>query len=139
MVLHPRFVFGAIEPAAYEAYKVKNRVRARLSYKAMSEMMINNSLVRVKDSPPYTKDLEGPVLLNSLARTTFDPKTGSYSYTAKLATKAELDSANVAAISQILSKPSTAGIGVDQGLFTHNSGIVHLLMNTFRTYLICAF
>lgn len=115
MVLHPRFVFGAIEPAAYEAYKVKNRVRSRLSYKAMSEMMINNSLVKVKEAPPYTKDLEGPVLLNSLARTVLDPKTGSYAYPSELATKPVLDAANVAAVSEILSNSSTSGIGVDQG------------------------
>lgn len=116
MILHPRYVFGAIEPAAYEAYKVKNRVRSRLSYKAMSEMMISNSLVKVKDAPPYTKDLEGPVLLNSLARTTFDPKTGSYAFTSKLSTKPSFDVANVPAISEIIANSSTTGVGVDQGL-----------------------
>lgn len=116
MVLHPRYVFGAIDPSAYEAYKVKNRVRARLTYKAMSEMMINNSLVKVKDTPPYTKDLEGPVLLNSMARTTFDSKTGSYSFTSKFATKPEFNVANVPAVSEIIAKSSTTGVGVDQGL-----------------------
>ena len=114
--MHPRYLFGAVEPSAYEAYKEKNRVRYRLSYKAMSEMMTNNSLVRVKDAPPYSKELEGPVLLNSLARASYDPKTGSYAFTKKLAAKPNLDIANATAVARILSKESVNGVGVDQGM-----------------------
>ena len=44
-------------------------------------MMITNSLARVKDAPPYSKELEGPVLLNSPARPTY--KTGSCTLTKK--------------------------------------------------------
>ena len=115
MILHPRYLFGAIDPSTYETYKEKNRVRYRLSYKAMSEMMINNSLVRVKDAPPYSKELEGPVLLNSLARASYDSKTGSYAFTNKLAIKADLDTSNAQAVSRILSEGSVSGVGVDQG------------------------
>ncbi|KAI0077780.1 fatty acid synthase [Panus rudis PR-1116 ss-1] len=119
MVLHPRFIFGAIDASTYETYKAKNRVRAQLSYKAMSEMMINNSLVKVKDSPPYSKDLEEPVLLNSLARTVYDPKTGTYTYSAKhLNTKPPADVKNVPAITEIISHEGTAGVGVDQELIS---------------------
>lgn len=99
----------------YESYKARNRVRYHLSYKAMSEMMIRNSLVKVKDSPPYSKDLEGPVLLNSLARASYNAKTGSYEFTAKLATKPALDIANVSALSEVMAKENVAGVGVDQG------------------------
>lgn len=117
--MHPRYLFGAIDPSTYEAYKEKNRSRYRLSYKAMSEMMISNSLVRVKDSPPYPKELEGPVLLNSLARASYDPKTGSYAFTKKLAAKPNLNTANAAAVSQALSsKEAVSGVGVDQGKHT---------------------
>ena len=115
LVLHPRFLFGAIEPSLYENYKEKNRRRYRLSYKAMSEMMITNSLVRVKDAPPYSKELEGPVLLNSLARATYDPKTGSYAFTKKLASAPKLDTSNVPAITEMLPKEAASGVGVDQG------------------------
>ncbi|KAH9950013.1 fatty acid synthase [Amylocystis lapponica] len=118
MIVHPRYLFGAIEPSAYEKYKIKNVARARQTYKAMTEMMTHNSLVKVKDAPPYTKDLEAPVLMNSLARTTFDPKTGGYVYTAKLPSKAILDTANAKAVSEILSDSSTAGVGVDQELIS---------------------
>ncbi|CAL1716945.1 unnamed protein product [Somion occarium] len=119
MVLHPRYVFAAIEPSVYSTYKAKNQVRARLSYKAMSEMMINNSLVKVKDGPPYSKELEAPVLMNSLARTVYDPKTGSYAYSAKhLNTKPTFDISNAPALTEIAAHQATAGVGVDQELIS---------------------
>jgi fatty acid synthase subunit alpha, fungi type len=92
----------------------------------MSEMMITPSLVRVKDSPPYSKELEGPVLLNSMARASYDPKTGSYAFTKKLASKADLDTSNVTAISDILSKESVSGVGVDQGRYYLHLGLYYL-------------
>ncbi|KAJ7019830.1 fatty acid synthase [Mycena alexandri] len=85
LVVHPRYLFATLEPSHYEAYKERHAVRALQSYKSMSEMMIKNSLVKIKETPPYSPDLEAPVLLNSLARASLDPKTGSYRYQAKLA------------------------------------------------------
>jgi fatty acid synthase subunit alpha len=81
----------------------------------MSEMMITNSLVRIKDAPPYAPELEAPVLLNSMARASLDPKTNSYGFTAKFEQKPRVDTANVKAVSQILADNSVSGIGVDQG------------------------
>ncbi|RDX57079.1 fatty acid synthase [Lentinus brumalis] len=118
MVINPRYLFAALEPSVYEAYKIKNRHRQRLCYKAMSEMMTSNNLVKVKDAPPYNKDLEAPVLLNPLARATYNPKTGSYEFTAKLETKPKVDDANVKAVSEVLAGGATAGVGVDQELIS---------------------
>ncbi|PCH42040.1 fatty acid synthase [Wolfiporia cocos MD-104 SS10] len=119
LVIHPRYLLGALEPSAYEAYKAKNLVRSRLAYKAMSEMMINSSLVRVKEAPPYSKELEPAVLLNPLARTSYDPKTGSYAYKPKLTTQPAIDSANAKAVSQIMAGvEGTTGVGVDQELIS---------------------
>ncbi|KZT01368.1 fatty acid synthase [Laetiporus sulphureus 93-53] len=119
LIVHPRYLLGALDLSQYEAYKEKNIVRARLAYKAMSEMMINNCLVRIKDTPPYPKDLEAPVLLNPLARASYDPKTGSYSFKPQQATQPVFDSANVKAMSEILAgKNATAGVGVDQELIS---------------------
>jgi fatty acid synthase subunit alpha, fungi type/fatty acid synthase subunit beta, fungi type len=82
----------------------------------MTEMMTSNSLVKIKEHPPYTPDLETPVLLNPLARTQLD-KLGSYSYPKKLPSVRVLDDANVKAVSTLLdSQRGTAGIGVDQGM-----------------------
>lgn len=79
-----------------------------------------NSLVKIKDAPPYSKDLEGRVLLNSLARATLDKKTGSYSFTTKLDDKAVLDLGNVQAIAESLGNSgNSAGVGVDHGKFAH--------------------
>lgn len=78
--------------------------------------MITNSLVKLKDAPPYSPELEAPVLLNSMARASLDAKTGQYSFTSKFETKPLVDIANVKAVSEILSaKDSASGVGVDQG------------------------
>jgi hypothetical protein len=85
----------------------------------MSEMMIRPSLVKIKEAPPYTDEMEAPVLLNSLARATFNAKTGSYSFPKKLSTKVELDSTNSKTVADILaSSGSATGVGVDQGTCT---------------------
>lgn len=118
LILNPRYLLGALQPDVYESYKARNRVRALASYKAMSEMMISNSLVKIKDAPPYTPELEGPVLLNSMARASLNAKTGQYAFTSKFETRPLVDIANVKAISEILADSnSAAGVGVDQGSF----------------------
>ena len=83
--------------------------------------MIKKSLVKIKEHPPYIGDMEGKVLLNSMARATFDPRTGEYSYQGKLATQVSLDVANANTISSIAATNgfkggSAVGVGVDQGL-----------------------
>lgn len=124
LIIHPRYLFGALEPTYYEAYKQRNRVRALSSYKAMSEMMIKKSLVKIKEHPPYIGDMEGKVLLNSMARATFDPKTSEYSFKGKLTTEVPLDTANAKTFSTIaatdgLRNGAAVGVGVDQGLSFH--------------------
>jgi fatty acid synthase subunit alpha, fungi type len=106
-------------PSVYESYKVRHKERYLKSYKAMSEMMTTNALVKIKEAPPYTIELETPVLLNSLARTSLDEKTGSYTFKEKQQTEWRPNLANVNAIEEVLNiSGSTAGIGVDQGLFS---------------------
>jgi phosphopantetheine--protein transferase-like protein len=118
LVVHPRYLLAALEPATYEAYKERNRLRYLRSYKAMSEMMTHNSLVKIKDGPPYTPDVEGKVLLNPLARATLSTRTGQYTF-AKLATEQKHALDQVQSVSKILSGgDSIAGIGVDQELIS---------------------
>jgi len=123
LVIHPRYLFGALEPTYYEAYKQRNRIRALSSYKAMSEMMIKKSLVKIKEHPPYVGDMEGKVLLNSMARATFDPKTREYSFKGKLTTEVPLDIANAKTFSDIAAangptNGAAVGVGVDQELIS---------------------
>ena|ERR1700722_12859110 len=119
LVIHPRYLLGSLEPSVYESYKVSNRARGLQSYKAMSEMMITNSLVKIKEAPPYSLDMERRVLLNSMARASLDPKTGSYSFSKKLSTIIQTDATHIKAakeISRVLSETGSAtGVGIDHG------------------------
>ncbi|EKM78079.1 hypothetical protein AGABI1DRAFT_61049 [Agaricus bisporus var. burnettii JB137-S8] len=124
LVVHPRYLFGALEPSFYEQYKERNRTRALQSYKAMSDMMVKNSLVKIKENPPFTPENEREVLMNSMARVTCDPKTGEYSFKGKLPREAPLDLSNLKLVSDVMTAPSAAtnsniiGVGVDQELIT---------------------
>ncbi|KAK0450204.1 fatty acid synthase [Armillaria borealis] len=122
LVIHPRYLFGALDPAYYAAYRKRNSVRQLETYKVMSEMMIKNNLVKIKEKPPYTLELEDKVLTNSLARSSADPQTGSYSFAAKQPTQAPIDDSNLKAVTQLLeAKPAQgdfAGVGVDQELIS---------------------
>jgi hypothetical protein len=71
----------------------------------MSEMMIKNQLVKIKEHSPYLGDMEGKVLLNSMAHATLDTKTGEYSFRGKLATKVPVDKANVKTIDLCRQRP----------------------------------
>lgn len=80
MVIYPRYWLAALKPSVYSAYQGRNVLQGRKSYKAMSDLIIKNSLVKIKKRPPYIGDMEGRGLLNSMARATYDPKTSEYSF-----------------------------------------------------------
>jgi hypothetical protein len=112
-------VLAATSPSVYESYRVRHKERYLKSYKAMSEMMTSNTLVKIKEAPPYPIELETPVLLNSLARASPDKKTGSYTFKENQPTEVKPNLANVKAIEETLKvSGSTAGVGVDQGAFS---------------------
>jgi fatty acid synthase subunit alpha, fungi type len=112
-------VLAAAPPSVYESYKVRHDKRYLKSYKAMSEMMTTNTLVKIKEAPPYSIGLETPMLLNSLARASPDKKTGSYTFKENQPTEIKQNLANVKAIEKTLKvSKSTAGVGVDQGAFS---------------------
>ncbi|KAF8173210.1 hypothetical protein K438DRAFT_2054784 [Mycena galopus ATCC 62051] len=116
LVINPRYLLATMESSHHEAYKHRHVARALQSYKSMSEMMIKNSLVKIKETPPYSPDLEAPVLLNSLTRASLDIKTGLYKYTVPLPSAVSMDTANVAAISESFNASAgVIGVGVDQG------------------------
>ena len=109
-------MLAAAPPSVYESYKARHDERYLKSYKAMSEMMTTNALVKIKEAPPYSIELETPVLLNSLARASPDKKTGSYTFKENQPTEMKQNLANVKAIEETLKvSRSTAGVGVDQG------------------------
>jgi hypothetical protein len=69
--------------------------------------------------PPYSIELETPMLLNSLAHTSPDKKTGGYMFKKNLPAEMKQNLVNVKAIEESLNvSRSTAGVGVDQGAFS---------------------
>ncbi|KAG2076495.1 hypothetical protein BDR04DRAFT_694370 [Suillus decipiens] len=119
VIVHPRYLFGALETSDYESYKIRNRSRAQEAYKVMTEMMTSNTLVKIKEGPPYSPELEQAVLMNPMARATFNPKTRSYSYTASLDKSIPFDTANAKVVADALApQRSVAGVGVDQELIS---------------------
>ena len=110
-------MLAAAPPSLYNSYNVRHKERYLKSYKAMSEMMTTNSLVKIKEAPPYTTELETPVLLNSLARASPDKKTGSYTFRENQPAEVKQNFANVEAVEESLKvSGSTVGVGVDQGM-----------------------
>ncbi|KAG8889684.1 3-oxoacyl-[acyl-carrier-protein] synthase [Tulasnella sp. 332] len=118
LILHPRYLFGALNAATYAKYQTLNHGRALSAYKSMSDMMITNSLVKIKEHPAFTPELELPTLLNPLARTSID-KAGELSFGAKQPTKPVIDDANLALVSKLVAAHSSlSGVGVDQELIS---------------------
>lgn len=80
--------------------------------------MITNSLVKIKEHPPFTPELEGSVLLNPLARVTRD-KAGELSFPAKLTKAPTIEQTNFVVLSETLGKTGdSAGVGVDHELIS---------------------
>ncbi|CAK9782775.1 thiolase-like protein [Cutaneotrichosporon oleaginosum] len=118
-ILHPRYLFAAIPKGQLEEYKKKRHARQLDSYARQSQAMIRNNLVQIKDAPPYGPELEGPVLLNPLARAG-PSKNGSYEFKGKLPSEVPLSTANADTIKSLLSqtKGGIAGVGVDTELIS---------------------
>jgi fatty acid synthase subunit beta len=117
LILHPRYLFGALGASEYRNYIERNRTRAMASYKAMSEMMTTNSLVKIKEHPPFTPELEADVLLNPLARTSLD-KSGEFSFPKKLDRSPKVAKENQDVLVNALKgvQGDFKGVGVDQGM-----------------------
>jgi fatty acid synthase subunit alpha len=82
-------------------------------------MMTSNTLVKIKEGPPYSPELEQAILMNPMARATFNPKTRSYSYTANLDKSIPFDTSNAKVVADALaSKGSVTGVSVDQELIS---------------------
>ncbi|KAI7955320.1 hypothetical protein MJO28_005720 [Puccinia striiformis f. sp. tritici] len=124
LVVHPDYLLAAIDPAEYDAYKAKRFVRERASYRKFNDFLTKRSLVVLKESPPYTPELEHHVLLNPLARASKD-STGSYAYPKKpdhLPTKVNIAAKTASLAATITQKyeneESVFGVGTDVEMIT---------------------
>lgn len=119
LIIHPDYLLAALESREYEGYKSKHSIRARASYRKFNDFLTKRSLVVLKEAPPYTPELESPVLLNPLARAAKD-STGSYAFPKKpehLPTKVGVAGRTLTMAAAITKKyekePNLYGIGTD--------------------------
>lgn len=115
-MLHPRHLFACLDPAYYASYVARRAPRAKKSYSYNSEALVSNSLIRIKEHPPYDVEHELGVLLNPIGRTSID-KTGEYSFASKLPTKMP-KFADHEAVRLALTNPQVAGVGIDTELIS---------------------
>lgn len=118
-ILHPRYLLASLSADQLAEYKAKRRTRELDSYLRSSQAMVKENLVQIKDAPPYAPELEGPVLLNPLARAG-PSKNGSFMFEGKLPSAVPLNAANADTIKSLLSQTggNIAGVGVDTELIT---------------------
>ncbi|KAG0657455.1 3-oxoacyl-[acyl-carrier-protein] synthase, partial [Rhodotorula mucilaginosa] len=115
LIVHPSYLIGSLEPKQFEAYKQKNDVRKKWSYRRFNDFFVNGKLVIIKEGAPFTPELETPILLNPLARTVEDKK-GSYSMPKELPQSPYPSGNSNAAIAAKLVSSATSGVhgvGVD--------------------------
>lgn len=68
IAINPNYVFAALSESEYEEYGKKLSMRQKKSQKTFVDGLINNSVFVAKDEPPYSKEQEEEVYLDSLIR-----------------------------------------------------------------------
>ena len=117
-IVHPRYLFASLEPHQLDTYVNRRAIRELGTYSRMSNMMVLNNLVQIKDGPPYTADLESKVLLNPLARAGETSKH-SFAFQGKMPSAVPLQSANASTLKTIFAQTGDiAGVGVDTELIS---------------------
>ncbi|WVQ99902.1 hypothetical protein IAU59_007045 [Kwoniella sp. CBS 9459] len=115
-IVHPRYLYAALQPHDLETYKKKREQRELQTYSRMSQALTTNNMVQIKDAPPYTAELEGGVLLNPLARA--GPSKNSFAFQGKLPSSVPLDPKNAATLKALFAAGDVQGVGVDTELIS---------------------
>ncbi|KAI9352522.1 hypothetical protein DFJ73DRAFT_926469 [Zopfochytrium polystomum] len=131
VVVHPDYLFAALESSDYSNYCAKREKREMASYRYYHQALTGSApFVRVKNAAPYTDAQQSTVYLNPLARASYDATSGSWLYTPagirtttvaqmeKRATETAVTEALLGAMSEKLGAPSSSGVGVDVQLIS---------------------
>lgn len=127
IVIHPDYLYAAIDQAKYENYVVKVTAREKSAHKFFHNGMIYNKLFVSKEHAPYSDELEQPVYLDPLARVSADKKSGSLTFSPKAVQKDDSfvsgSNRKTATIVSELTKQTAAkgkgdGVGVDVELIS---------------------
>ncbi|KAJ3326414.1 3-oxoacyl-[acyl-carrier-protein] synthase [Blyttiomyces sp. JEL0837] len=116
LVIHPDYLFAALEENDYSSYQVRRESRQVASYQYYHAALTGSApFVRVKSSAPYTDAQQSSVYLNPLARASYDAASGSWSFTSSGLAKTSLRIAPTETeVSQALVE-ATALVGGQQG------------------------
>ncbi|ORY41089.1 fatty acid synthase [Rhizoclosmatium globosum] len=126
LVLHPDYLYAALESNEYASYRVHREARQINSYRYYHEALTGVApFVRVKNAAPYTDAQQSSVYLNPMARASKD-NTGSWSFNEKgiknstlrsTPAETEVSQALIAAAAEVA--PSAGqGVGVDVQLIS---------------------
>ncbi|OXG24315.1 fatty acid synthase subunit alpha [Cryptococcus neoformans Ze90-1] len=116
-IVHPRYLFAALQAHELEAYKKRRQARELDTYSRMSSAIVNNNMVQIKEGPPYTAELESKVLLNPLARA--GPSKNSFAFQGKLPAKVPVDIKNAETLKAMFDQAGAlSGVGVDTELIS---------------------
>ncbi|KAG5457211.1 MAG: hypothetical protein BJ554DRAFT_2831 [Olpidium bornovanus] len=81
LVIHPEYLFGALEDDVFRDYVARRDERQKRTYRYYHEMFTGEMpFVRVKSAAPYTAKQQSDVYLNLLARASYDKGAGSWSF-----------------------------------------------------------
>src|SRR5690606_20262492 len=123
LVVHPAYLFAALEENEFQGYLQRRERRQVASYRYFHETLTGSApFVRVKSAAPYTDNQQNAVYLNPLARASYDKTADSWNFNANVSaspkpdmtvTKALLD-----AVVQLGEQPKGKGVGLDVQLIS---------------------
>ncbi|WWC71664.1 uncharacterized protein I206_105622 [Kwoniella pini CBS 10737] len=117
-IVHPRYLYAALQPHDLEEYKKRRSERELSTFARMSQALVQNNLVQIKDAPPYSAELEGGVLLNPLARA--GPSKNSFAFQGKLPSAVPLNPKNAETLKALFAQANDVkGVGVDTELISN--------------------
>ncbi|CEH12095.1 sterigmatocystin biosynthesis fatty acid synthase subunit beta [Ceraceosorus bombacis] len=119
-ILHPAHLLSRVSQQEYEAYVLKRERREGKTHARMHAMLTSNSLVRIKDAPPYPDSLQDAVMINVNARAV---EIGdSYGFKAPLAPMPSRDPIKPASAQSGTAITSTAADDLAQGALNALAG-----------------
>ncbi|KAJ3188792.1 3-oxoacyl-[acyl-carrier-protein] synthase [Gaertneriomyces sp. JEL0708] len=118
LVIHPDYLFAALENAEFNDYLVRRQRRETAAYRYFHETFTGAApFVRVKNAAPYTNEQQSSVYLDPLARATYDKTSSSWNFNskAKAVTKPDVSvtQALIEATPMLSEAREGSGVGVD--------------------------
>jgi phosphopantetheine--protein transferase-like protein len=105
LLIHPEYLLSSLDKKMYAEYSSKHGERWKHSYRQLQDAMVHENLVKLKNSAPYSPELESPVLLNPLHRAQ-KGKSGEYSFK-------EYESPLAKTAETLLGEGNSKGVGID--------------------------